>query len=107
MRTLMPWIDLSDIPCARAWAELEILGANIFAELIANGVTNSEGEPRRLLTELRQLRQLQLAYERDLGMTPAAKVSIKASSTPDLEAAFERIENMKKVRDTDGQSNGA
>lgn len=81
MRILMPWLEPSDIPCARAWAELEILGANVFAELIANGVSNHEGEPRRLLTELRQLRQTQLAYERELGMTPAARVAIKASGT--------------------------
>lgn len=107
MLSVMPWVEPSDIPCARAWAEFEILGANVFAELIANGVTNAEGEPRRLLTELRQLRQTQLAYERELGMTPAAKVAIKASGATNLEAAFERIENMKKVRDTDGPSNGA
>ncbi len=79
MHTVMPWLERSDIPCARTWAELEILGANVFAELMATGLTNSEGEPRRLLTELRQLRQTQLAYERELGMTPAAKVAIKAS----------------------------
>jgi hypothetical protein len=37
MRTVTPWLELSDIPCARAWAEIEILGANIFAELMRTG----------------------------------------------------------------------
>jgi hypothetical protein len=46
MRILMPWLEPSDIPCARAWAELELLGANVFAELITNGVSNDQGEPR-------------------------------------------------------------
>ena len=94
MLTVMPWIEPSDIPSARAWAELEILGANVFAELIANGVTNREGEQRRLLTELRQLRQVQLAYARELGMTPAARMAIKANGTRaavDLAAAMASV----------------
>ncbi|MGA7869775.1 MAG: hypothetical protein WCA22_02650 [Candidatus Binatus sp.] len=78
---MLPWLEPSDIPAARAWAEFEILGASIFAELVVNGVTNSEGEPRRLLTELRQLRQAQLAYERELGLTPASRMAIRASGT--------------------------
>lgn len=94
IRSLMPWLEPSDIPCARAWAELEILGANVFAELITNGVVNQEGEPRRLLTELRQLRQTQLAYERELGLTPAAKVAIKASGT---RAALDLVAMMAKA----------
>ncbi len=81
MRRVLPWLEPSDIPAARAWAEFEILGASIFAELVVNGVTNSEGEPRRLLTELRQLRQAQLAYERELGLTPASRMAIRASGT--------------------------
>lgn len=104
MLNVMPWIEASDIPCARAWAEMEILAANVFTELMANGVTNREGEPRRLLTELRQLRQTQLAYERELGMTPAAKVAIKASNT---RAALDLVAMMAESAgqvDTDGKS---
>lgn len=62
-------------------AELEILGTNAFSELVTKGLLNSEGEPRRLLTDYRQLRQVQLSYERELGMTPAARMTIKASGT--------------------------
>lgn len=99
MGALMPWLEPSDIPCARAWAELEILGANVFAELIRNGVSNYEGEPRRLLTELRQLRQTQLAYERELGLTPAARVAIKASGT---KAALDLVAMMAKPGGEEG-----
>src|SRR5262249_29534503 len=91
MRRVMPWLEPSDEPVARAWAELEILGAYVFNELMVGGVTNPQGKPRRLLTELRQLRQAQLAYARELGMTPAARIAIKASGTRvalDLAAAM-------------------
>lgn len=77
----MPWLEQSDLPACRAWAELEILSATVFAALTTDGLTNAEGEPRRLLSEFRQLRQAQLAYERELGMTPAARMNIRVSST--------------------------
>jgi hypothetical protein len=77
MHAAMPWLEPADQPACRAWAELEILGARAFAELETNGITNAAGEPRRLLGEFRQLRQAQLAYERDLGMTPAARMSLR------------------------------
>jgi hypothetical protein len=53
MRAVMPWIEESDLPACRAWAEMEILSAMAFAELHLNRVTNAEGEPRRLLTDFR------------------------------------------------------
>lgn len=81
MRTEMPWLEPSDLPACRAWAELEILGAYAFSELLGSGLLNAEGEPRRLLTDFRQLRQVQLSYARDLGMTPAARMAIKANGT--------------------------
>jgi hypothetical protein len=96
IRDALPWLEASDVPAARAWAELEILAANAFAELITNGLTNDQGEPRRLLTEFRQLRQAQLAYERDLGMTPASRIAIKSSGlrvTMDLPAQLARLDS--------------
>ena len=64
MRAEMPWLESSDLPACRAWAELEILGAYAFSELVGAGLLNAEGEPRRLLTDYRQLRQVQLCYKR-------------------------------------------
>ena len=96
MRAVMPWLEESDMPAARAWAEYEILASTIFAELYVHGFANAEGEPRRLLSEYRMLRQGQLAYERELGMTPAARMAMKAIGTKaalDLAAAMARVED--------------
>ena len=98
MRAVMPWLETSDLPACRAWAELEILGANAFSELLTGGLLNTEGEPRRLLTDYRQLRQVQLSYERELGMTPAARNSIKASGT---KAAIDLVAAMTNSDDDD------
>jgi hypothetical protein len=78
----MPWLDASDEPAARAWAEFEILAAGAFVELTTNGILTAGGDsPRRLLSEFRQLRQAQLAYERELGMTPAARMSLQVGDS--------------------------
>jgi hypothetical protein len=94
MQATMPWLVPSDLPACRAWAELEILGSRAFAELDRNGVVNDEGEPRRLLADLRALRQVQLAYERDLGMTPASRMALRVddSRARNLDVAAELAE---------------
>ncbi len=81
MQNVMPWLDPADDPACRAWAEMEILGAYAFTDLMERGLTNKKGDPRRLLGEFRQLRQAQLAYERDLGMTPAARMALKVGNS--------------------------
>lgn len=90
----MSWLEESDLPACRAWAELEILSASVFTALTADGLLNADGEPRKLLTEFRQLRQSQLAYERELGMTPAARMAIKANGT---RAAFDLAGTMASL----------
>jgi hypothetical protein len=83
MRVAMPWLEEADIPTCRAWAQLEILADIAYAMLTRIGIisNNIKCEPRRLLTDYRQLRQAQLSYARELGMTPAARMAIKASGT--------------------------
>jgi hypothetical protein len=98
MRAAMPWLEPSDLPACRAWAELEILGAHAFSELVGTGLLNAHGEPRRLLTDYRQLRQAQLSYERELGMTPAARMAMKASGT---RAALDFVAAMAKSEETE------
>jgi hypothetical protein len=90
----MRWLVPSDLPACRSWAELELLGARVFADLERNGVTNAQGEPRRLLGDLRQLRQVQLAYERELGMTPASRLALRVddSRARNLDVAAELAE---------------
>ena len=73
---VLPWLTEADRPACRSWAELEFVGASAFGDLIANGLVNGDGVPRRLLSDWRQLKQVQLAYERELGMTPAARANL-------------------------------
>jgi hypothetical protein len=66
-------------------------------------IINEKSEPRRLLTDLRQLRQAQLMYSREPGMTPAARMAIKATrahATLDLAAAMANGD----VEDVPGES---
>jgi hypothetical protein len=81
MRKAMPWIEDSDLPACRGWADLELLSASVGYCLAQLGPVNDNGEPRRLLTEFRHLKLAQLAHERELGMTPAARIAIKANAT--------------------------
>jgi hypothetical protein len=80
MRTVMEWLQPSDMPAARAWAELEYLSGQVYAALRSYGVVNPSGEARRLLDDYRKLRLAQAIFARELGMTPAARMAIKANS---------------------------
>jgi hypothetical protein len=100
MQSVTPWLEEADVPACRGWAELEILSSTVFAELKRGGVLNKDGEERRLLNDYRGLRQTQLSYERELGMTPAARLAIKADGTRaalDLVAAM----NSSEVKNDD------
>jgi hypothetical protein len=79
MRIAMPWLEDADEPTARGWAQIEIMADMAHQVLRTIGIINGKGDPRRLLSEFRQLRQAQLAYARELGMTPAARMAIKAT----------------------------
>ena len=81
MRIAMPWLEDADEPTARGWAQIEIMADMAHQVLRTIGIINGKGDPRRLLSEFRQLRQAQLAYARELGMTPAARMAIKATGT--------------------------
>jgi hypothetical protein len=81
VRALMPWLEPSDFPAVRAWAEMEYLSNQVYAALASMGVLNRQGEARRLLSEYRQLRATQVMLARELGMTPASRMAIKATGT--------------------------
>jgi len=80
-RRAMPWLATSDMPTLRGWCELEILCASCFAHLMADGPWRGDGDPKRLLTEYRQLRQAQLQYATALGMTPASRTQLGLATT--------------------------
>lgn len=93
MRVAMPWLEDVDIPAARAWAQLEVLADQVYAWLRVGNVVNNQGEGKTLLDDFRKLRQAQLTYARELGMTPTARMALKASGTKaafDLVAAFQQ-----------------
>src|SRR5713226_8013436 len=96
MRGVMRWLEPSDMPACRAWAEMEYLAGQVYAVLRGAGVFNQKGEARRLLTDYRQLRQAQLGFARELGMTPAARMAIKATGT---RAAFDLAAQMARPDD--------
>jgi hypothetical protein len=77
VREVPPWLQPGDHPVCRAWAELEILCETAYAMLRADGLINAQGEPRRMLTDYRQLRQCQLQFATALGMTPASRAALK------------------------------
>jgi len=91
LKTAMPWLEPADEPVARAWCELEVLSQRCYADLRDRGLLNAEGEARRLLDDYRKLRNTQLSLASALGMTPAARIAIKAGSRKadfDLAAAM-------------------
>jgi hypothetical protein len=81
-----PWLERTDLLTVNAYAELEYLASAAFLELSEQGVMRRdkdahEGEPKRLLDAYRGLRQTQLQFGRELGLTPAARIAIKATGT--------------------------
>jgi len=90
-RKLLPWVEEADGPAVRAWAELEVLASLAYDRLRAEGITDTTGEPRALLETYQRLRKAQLSFEKELGMTPAARMALKANSRKsdfDLAAAM-------------------
>ncbi len=42
LKGVLPRLEASDLPAARSWAELELIGAAVFAELVKNGVMSEQ-----------------------------------------------------------------
>jgi hypothetical protein len=97
MRVAMPWLKDSDVPVCRAWAELEVLSARIYAELRDNGFLNPEGDARRLLNDYRGLRKTQLSFAMQLGMTPVARKLLQDGPSGE---AFDLVAAMASAVDT-------
>src|ERR1019366_8165782 len=98
VRSVLSWLEPSDFPAVRAWAEFEYLAGQVYAALRAGSVINAKGEARRLLDDYRKLRLAQAVLSRELGMTPAARMALKATGTRaafDLPAAM--IETVTEI----------
>jgi hypothetical protein len=82
-----------DGPIVRKWCELEILRAAMFAETSLRGVLLPNGEPSSRVFAYTKLAAAQLQLEKELGMTPASRMSITATSRHapvDIATAFAR-----------------
>src|SRR5712692_520667 len=89
LRKVCPWISDSDLPAARAWAQLNILSEVAYARLRDEGMTTASGDPKKLLAEFRALKAAELAYSRELGLTPAARKTLASTGKAfDLAAEF-------------------
>ncbi len=112
MRAAMSWVEDADVPAMRAWAEMELLAAKVYAELKKGGVVNERGEARRLLDDYRRLRGTQIVLSRELGLTPASRALIKATGrradfdlaaamAVDAEAAERAVEVVKEGKENE------
>ena len=87
-----PWLEDSDMTVARAYAELEIIGAALFSGLTVLSAVRRDGDDlvaRRLVDDHRKNRVAALVYARELGLTPATRRQLAAKNeTYDLVAAM-------------------
>ena len=104
VRSVLTWLEPSDYPAVRAWAELEYLAGQVYAALRAGSVVNAAGEGKRLLDDYRKLRLAQMVISRELGMTPAARMALKATGT---RAAFDLPAAMIETVNESGASRAA
>jgi hypothetical protein len=81
MRNHMPWLQESDFPACRAWAEMEILCEQAYAVLRAGGLLNHEGDARHIFGDYRKMRSAQATWSVQLGMTPMSRIALKANAT--------------------------
>ena len=75
-----PWLTDTDRPSVRAWAEVVKLKAIAFVALEKLGIYRVQGDDlvgRRMLDEYRRLSQLELAYAKELGFTPASRAAMR------------------------------
>jgi len=108
VRSVLTWLEPSDFPAVRAWAELEVLATQVFAVLRAGSVVNAAGEGKRLLNDYRQLRLAQAVFSRELGMTPASRMALKATGTRTaFDLPLEMLKNVEEIGESRRQDRAA
>ncbi len=87
LRAVAPWLEPSDEAACRAYCELDYVGAVIFAAMAKTGEdgvlrtgTTGDLEVRKLVEAHRTNRLAQLAYAKELGLTSASRIAIRATS---------------------------
>ena len=82
--------------CAGVVRTLEVIGAEMFSKIVERGVENGD-DVRAIVDAHGRVRQRQLAYARQLGLTPAAREALSLSKEVpfDIAAAFARGDDVK------------
>jgi hypothetical protein len=95
LRTIAPWLNDSDLPVLRAFAELEYLSRRVFALLREEGLVSPKtGDARKLLGEYRSLRTAQRSIADSLGLTPMARKELTSKDAGGLDFAVEMTKAM-------------
>jgi hypothetical protein len=90
----MLWLRDEHSPLLRQWAELEVIRRAAFAGLVKmcifSEVKDDQVSVKRLVHDHRQIAQTHLMFQRELGMTPLARVQLSdpKQSEFDLVAAM-------------------
>ena len=78
----------------------------IFAALTKLGLLNGKAEARQLVDQHRRIKLAQLAYARELGLSPASRMAIKATGTRaafDLPGSMARAATETTAGELDGE----
>jgi hypothetical protein len=108
MRDTMPWLREQDVPCCRGWAEAELIGAALFAAIMKGGAIHTkDGDiaARRVVNDWRQIKLLQLAYERELMMTPAIRATLKIDSSGEMVDIVAALAAQEPAEDAEPEPN--
>ena len=95
---ICPWLTATDRPTVQGWAETVKLKAIAFVALEKLGIYRVQGEDlvgRRMLDEYRRLSQLELAYAKERGFTPASRAAMRVDvlEGDDLAAKAAKLRN--------------
>ena len=97
---LYPWLQATDRPAVRSWAELDVMTSIMFVLMEQHGVVSGKTKDgdlqvRRLVGEYRQYMTLKGKYEHELGMSPAGRLTlgVKALEGGDLAARAQAMRN--------------
>jgi phage terminase small subunit len=109
LRTVCPWLEVSDVPMARRFCELEVLLSQIYAAIRTKGAFKVDGEVRGLVDTHRRLISTQSMLASQLGLTPVSRIAMQTNSRNmdvDIEAALGRMEKVKAVSTDSDDQNG-
>src|SRR5580700_4580438 len=77
LRNACPLLEVSEVPIARRFCELEVIASLLYARIHQQGVFKADGEVRGLVDVHRRLTQTQTMLASQLGLTPAARMQLK------------------------------